>query len=138
MLLATDDITLRSTKVTGGSSFLEELIGKNVQLQRYFMNYPLPPAGGEGGEEAAARNISVSIENWKLNPAHGIPPRLVKELYQLFGAAVRLRAGNSRKRNNGCRRKNGRQAGRAARKQQREIYRFRLKTGKRIDWWSEM
>ena len=67
MLLATDDITLRSTKVTGGSSFLEELIGKNVQLQRYFMNYPLPPAGGEGGEEAAARNISVSIENWKKN-----------------------------------------------------------------------
>ena len=67
MLLATDDITLRSTKVTGGSSFLEELIGKNAQLQRYFMNYPLPPAGGEGGEEAAARNISVSIENWKKN-----------------------------------------------------------------------
>lgn len=67
MMLATDDITLRSADVTGGSSFIKELIDKNPILQRYFMNYPLPPADGEGGEEAGARNISVTFENWKKN-----------------------------------------------------------------------
>ncbi len=67
MMLATDDITLRDVDVTGGSSFVKNLVDKNPSLQRYFTNYPLPAGDGEGEKEAAARNISVTYENWIKN-----------------------------------------------------------------------
>lgn len=67
MMLATDDITLRNADVTGGSAFVKDLIDKNESLQRYFTNYPLPAGDGDGEKDAAARNISVSFENWRKN-----------------------------------------------------------------------
>lgn len=67
MLLATGDITMRSVTISSGSSFMKELMDKNTSIQRYFMNYPVPSEGGDGGETANARNISVTLENWIKN-----------------------------------------------------------------------
>ncbi|MDE7297227.1 MAG: hypothetical protein K2N94_00165, partial [Lachnospiraceae bacterium] len=70
MLLATGNVTLRDVSASANSEenadFVTELLDKNPEISKYFKNYPLTQTDpGEG--TAAARNISITLENWIKN-----------------------------------------------------------------------